>query len=179
MIITDRKYTGIGSRETPLEICTIMTQFASYATELYELYTGYAIGADQAFAKGTTNRTVFNPSSKLNHIAGSVDCTQLDNWPLALEIAERFHPAWNWLKPPHKNLIARNTYQILGLDLVSPTQFVICWTPDGSTGSTSPNTGGTGQAIRIAKAYNVPIFNLQLPDHLQFIDMVMQGILDF
>ncbi|NMA16004.1 MAG: hypothetical protein GX935_02005, partial [Erysipelotrichia bacterium] len=31
--------------------------------------------------------------------------------------------------------------------------FIICWTKNGS------GSGGTGQAIRIAKAYDIPIFD--------------------
>lgn len=54
-------------------------------------------------------------------------------------------------------LHARNCYQVLGADLRTPTQFVICWTPRGS------GEGGTGQALRIAKAYNIPIFDLAIP----------------
>lgn len=50
-------------------------------------------------------------------------------------------------------LQARNSYQILGLDLNTPSNFVICWTKNGK------GSGGTGQAIRIARAYNIPIFD--------------------
>ena len=35
-----------------------------------------------------------------------------------------------------------------------PSNFVVCYTPDGKA------SGGTGQAIRIAEYYNIPIYNL-------------------
>lgn len=45
-------------------------------------------------------------------------------------------------------------YQVLGYDLKTPSDMVICWTKDGGA------SGGTGQALRIAKDYNIPIYNL-------------------
>ena len=53
-----------------------------------------------------------------------------------------------------KKLHTRNVAQVLGDDCSSPADAVICWTPDGS------DSGGTGQAIRIAWAYNIRVFNL-------------------
>jgi copper oxidase (laccase) domain-containing protein len=72
----------------------------------------------------------------------------------ALEIAARFHPAWDKLKPSVKKLHGRNVYQVLGIDLATPSKFVVCWTKDGKA------SGGTGQAMRIALAHCIPIFNL-------------------
>ncbi len=48
-------------------------------------------------------------------------------------------------------LQARNCYQILGEDLKTPSLFVVCW----HTGS-----GGTTQAVRLARKHNIPVFNL-------------------
>lgn len=52
-----------------------------------------------------------------------------------------------------RRLQARNSHQILGWDLNSHSDFVICWTKGGK------GNGGTGQAIRIAKDYNIPVFD--------------------
>lgn len=48
--------------------------------------------------------------------------------------------------------MARNSYQILGPDLRTPADFVVCWTPDGSEteDQRTPLTGRTGQAIALA-----------------------------
>lgn len=43
---------------------------------------------------------------------------------------------------------------MLGADLHSPSKFIVCWTRDGGA------TGGTGQALRIADHYEIPVFNL-------------------
>jgi hypothetical protein len=42
---------------------------------------------------------------------------------------------------------------VLGLDLETPSKFIICWTKNGK------GQGGTGQALRIAKEYGIPIFD--------------------
>ncbi len=49
---------------------------------------------------------------------------------------------------------ARNCHQVLGCDLRTPSDFIICWTKNGK------GLGGTGQALRIAKEYNIPIFDI-------------------
>lgn len=73
----------------------------------------------------------------------------------AYGVAERFHPAWDMLDPSSKKFHARNAHQVLGYDLSTPASFIVCWTPDGTA------IGGTGQAIRIAHGYNIPVFNLK------------------
>ena len=49
--------------------------------------------------------------------------------------------------------MARNSYQVLGYDLNTPSSFIVCYTKNGKL------TGGTAQALKIAKDYNIPIFN--------------------
>ena len=46
---------------------------------------------------------------------------------------------------------------MLGPKLDAPSDFVLCWTEDGEA------SGGTGQAMRIAAAHGVPVYNLQRP----------------
>jgi hypothetical protein len=44
-------------------------------------------------------------------------------------------------------------------------RFVLCWTANGSTDGLQRDTGGTGQALRIAAAHGIQIFNLAGPNH--------------
>ena len=127
------------------------------------LRSGAAPGADAAFETGCDRRhgkkEIYlpwknfqkHPSTLFNVCEG------------AIEIAAEYHSAWQYLKRPVKMLMARNVYQVLGINLDQPSDFVICWTPDGCTSrkERTKATGGTGQAIAIADAYNIPIFNLQ------------------
>ena len=140
-------YTGIGSRKTPQNILLQMTELAEgLETCSWILRSGGAKGADTAFEEGTLVKEIFLPTGVIP-----------DN---AFEIAALHHPTWGGLKPYVKLLHARNVQQILGKNLDSTTKFVVCWTPDGAETTTTKDTGGTGQAIRVANAYKVPVYNL-------------------
>jgi hypothetical protein len=66
--------------------------------------------------------------------------------------------------------MARNAMQILGPKLNHPADLVITWTEMGL------RKGGTGQALRIAEEYSVPIINLGSSFYSNLIDGVRQGI---
>jgi len=146
-------YTGVGSRNTPREVQERMGQIASVLEDMgYTLRTGDADGADAAFRNG-----VKDPDNMKVYIANDVN-------ERALELGEKYHPAWERVGSYGRKLHARNSFQILGDNLEDPrpSLFVICWTPDGCTSDEERaiGTGGTGQAISIADDYNVPVYNL-------------------
>lgn len=158
-----KTYAGIGSRKTPDNIMPLMQHIAArLEANGYRLNSGGAEGADQAFAKGCTNKVVYIPWLGFNDsIDGVVACGYE-----ALELASKYHPAWGKLSQGAKKLMARNMHQILGDDLKTQVDFVLCWTPDGAETKTGCGTGGTGQAIRLAIANNIPVFNLLNTDAL-------------
>lgn len=84
-------------------------------------------------------------------------------------IASEVHPAWDKCNEWARGMHSRNCHQILGYDLKSPVDAVVCWTPKGNV------QGGTATAIRIAMKYNIPIFNLGRFDK----DVVLQEIKSF
>lgn len=84
-------------------------------------------------------------------------------------IASEVHPAWDKCNEWAKGMHSRNCHQILGYDLQSPVDAVICWTPNGKI------QGGTSTAIRIALKYNIPVFNLGTKDK----ESVLQSIKKF
>ncbi len=53
-----------------------------------------------------------------------------------------------------KKLMSRNSYQVMGYTLNINTNFIICYTENGS------GKGGTGQAIRIARSMGIPVFDV-------------------
>src|SRR5690606_28567211 len=69
-------------------------------------------------------------------------------------LAAQHHPAWDRLSPAAQKLHSRNMGQVLGPSLDSPARFVIAYTSDGQ------DSGGTGQAIRIADSLGIPVLNL-------------------
>ncbi len=158
-----RRYAGIGSRATPPAVLTLMTGVARRLAERgYTLVSGGAPGADVAFERGAHHKHIFlpwhgfqsRPPAAFDHDQPSAE---------AFRVAACLHPAWERLSSAAQKLMARNTHQILGADLRSPVDFVVCWTPDGreKEEDRSRKTGGTGQAIALASRWGVPVFNLQ------------------
>lgn len=155
-------YAGIGSRETPKEITQVMTELGGQLERLgWILRSGGARGADDAFAAGIVHKdsmSVYLPGASFNkHFStepGYIDATKLPAWKEALQTVEKYHPKPSALTTEHKYLHARNAFQVLGSDLKTPSRVVICWTEGGLL------TGGTSQAIRIAKANRIPVINL-------------------
>lgn len=153
-----KSYAGIGSRKTPLNIQKVMTQLArNLSATGWTLRSGGAEGADKAFELGSTKKEIYLPWQFFNSNSSQL----YSPTKLAWVIAERYHPTWESLKNPVRLMMARNTHQILGQQCNDPVKFVVCWTKDGATTSTSLLTGGTGQAIRIAVDLGIPIFNLK------------------
>jgi hypothetical protein len=159
-------YAGIGSRETPIDIQRKMTEIAHRLGSMgYCLRSGGADGADTAFELGANKKQIFLPWDGFNgRYANGKDYIVP---PYNESLVELFHPNPFSLSPAGRKLMSRNSYQVLGPTLESPVDFVLCWTKDGKA------SGGTGQALRVAKANNIPIFNMKngLDDFADFIAM--------
>ena len=137
-------YAGIGSRETPEAVLReMLTIGAARAVLGWKLHSGGARGADSAFEAGC------DLQSGHKHVFYAKDATEE-----AMQLAAKFHPAWNRCSPYARRLHARNMFIILGPELDRPVDEVICWTKNGGA------TGGTGQAIRAAHHYDIPVNNL-------------------
>ncbi len=118
--------------------------------------SGGAKGADTAFEVRTVPQAqIFLPKPGFNGRKVDNETYFYLNNPEAEKLAASFHPAWHNCDEYARQFHTRNVFQILGMDLISPSKFVICWTKDGEA------SGGTGQAMRIAKFHEIPIFNLR------------------
>jgi len=164
-----KRYSGIGSREAPPAILRLMTHIASFMeSQGYILCSGGANGSDSAFEEGVTDpemKNIFIPWKGFNRSTSLLYSITAE----AYTMAEKFHPSWKGLSDPVKNIMARNCYQVLGLSLDKPVDMVVCYTPHGKA------EGGTGQALRIASYYSVPIFNLY---YTKDIDKILSWIKD-
>lgn len=162
-------YSGIGSRETPDDVLEIMKWLSFELFEKgYTLRSGGAKGADQAFENGLANaecnKTRIQNAAEIylpweNFEEGTrtwIKAIRKEPQEEAYEIAANFHPSWGRLSFGAKKLHARNVHQVFGYDVTQPyfSEFVICWTKNARGG------GGTGQAIRIAKEFDVPVYDL-------------------
>ncbi len=177
-------YTGIGSRQTPPEILTMIRFIAlNLIQEGYTLRSGGAPGADQEFewaaAKSGLPKNqieeqveIYLPWESFEKENRSwITPFRTEPQMAAYDIASHYHPRWNYLKRGAKLLHARNVHQILGYDVHKPVlpEFVVCWTEGGQM------KGGTAQALRIAKDKGVKIYNLG--DESQY-DELIDRIID-
>jgi len=147
-------YAGIGSRSTPPEVLEAFEWLASeLAKQGYVLRSGGAGGADSAFEAGCDlaggQKEIYLPWKGFN--GSSSPLHSYANGLEAMAVAERYHPNFQVLKPAAKSLMARNSFQVLGADLKTPSSFVVCWTEGGKGG------GGTGQALRIARDRGIKV----------------------
>jgi hypothetical protein len=160
--LNKKYFSGIGSRETPPEILALMVEVGKFlALKGYVLRSGGANGADKAFEQGCDQaqgqKEIYLPWKGFNdnpselHLKSPALNKIKDK---AFELASHYHPAWDQLNYGARCLMARNGMQVLGQDLNTPVEFVICWNLGGFS------HGGTSQALRIAQDWKIPIFML-------------------
>lgn len=179
-------YTGIGSRETPADVLELMTRIGVRMAQYgWTLRSGHAPGADQAFERGALwgvhsgysgKREIYLPWDGFekawhdgkNYFTPSKYAPD-DVYSKAEAAARHFHPAWDKLTDGGKKLQVRNGFQVAGWNLDLKSDCVICWTKGGQP------VGGTGQAIRMAKYFNIPVFNLATCNQQQLLDFINYG----
>lgn len=172
--------TGIGSRETDPTSMRLHTLLASSIEERNGRgRSGGAGGSDLAFEKGfkdPRNIDVIFPwkgflpkgmtqedvnrflgRDRISHGPGAPVMLSWEKRSEAEEIAKKYHPKWEACSRGARGLHTRNVPQVLGLDLKTKSDVVVSWTVDGK------DTGGTGQAMRIARDMGIPIANLNVP----------------
>lgn len=162
-----RIYTGIGSRQAPPDILAYMHRLAQRLAALnYMLRSGAANGSDAAFEAGCLSvggeSEIWLPWTGFNNHAD----TGLYPTEAHMTMAASVHPAWGSLGKGPKALHGRNTGQVLGKDLATPSLFTVCYTLDGceSEATRKRDTGGTATAIVLSDRNQVPVFNLAKPD---------------
>lgn len=165
-------YAGIGSREIPDEIFTKMYRIAELLEiKGYILRSGGAKGSDTAFERGIKNPKNMNIFLPLPFFNGKkdngwshiyIDEKDRINYCKAYE-SLLLHPRGFKMSINTRNMMLRNYFQHSGLVGEGKSDFIICYTKDAANGTSIPtsyDSGGTGQAIRIAAKYNTPVYNL-------------------
>lgn len=138
-------YAGVGARDTPQEVLTLMHDVGhNLAREGFLLRSGGARGADSAFEAGCREGAgvseIFRKDADIS--------------PLFDRLTDNLHPKPSALSPVARLLMNRNGAQVFGAEFSRPCDVLLCWTPGGAGG------GGTGQAIRIARAIDIPALDL-------------------
>ena len=159
-------YSGIGSRKIPKDIKPRMINLAKILNTEYYLRSGNANGSDQAFAEGVEDNKaqIWLPWKDFNldfqkiypkhqyRLVGD-NCTVGESDDEAWDSINQFHPNGSKLSHSSRLFMVRNYRQVRGLG-EPDSQFVICWTEGGE------EVGGTAQAIRIARHFHIPVYNM-------------------
>lgn len=158
-----KAYAGIGSRTITEEERSTIIAIAERLSEDYVLYSGNATGADIAFQTGSNGSCVlFVPWKQFNctkyyHEDALVICPRV-TYESDISVDD-FHPCPEALSHAARSMMRRNYHQVMGYDdLELPVvDFVICCADPQGNGV----KGGTGQAVRIANAMGIPVFNVR------------------
>ena len=165
--------TGIGSRQTPESVCKLFEEMGKEVLERgWWIRSGHSEGADYAFEIGAQQHCiVYLPWSGFNKEKPVLGTST--TYPLrdeVLKIVYKHEPYAKDLSDGVKLIKSRNVYQVLGVDLQSPSDVVVCWTEEGEV------VGGTGLAIKIATANKIPVVNVGDPKTSRNLDEIIQGI---
>ncbi len=163
-------YTGIGARLTPQNILDVMFNVGKkLAEEGWILRSGGAKGADDAFERGCLEangkKEIYLPWKDFNgrvHNPGKSYYGEPTSAAHTKARALLGDAHWDNLSWQGEQFHSRNMHQVMGLDLKTPTNLVVCWTENWK----NPG-GGTATAIKYAKTANIPINNLANPQHLE------------
>lgn len=167
-------YTGIGARDTPEDVCRNIRNAAKAMAGMdFILRSGGARGADCAFSEGYEQAgspeglaEIYLPKPTFNGFSTKHPNCYGPPTKEARAVARTLHPNWPALGDLGRDFMARNAYQILGWNLDTPCDFVLCWTADGKA------SGGTGQAIRHAERLGIPVFNFKVHSRDEISDFI-------
>lgn len=158
-----KPYVGTGNKEVPPQVAEAFKRIALELEKAgYTLRSGGMDGAEDIFEKAVKKSEIHLPWKGFNDKDSKFTFTT----PAAKELAGRYQPGFEGLKPFVQTFLAKNVRMIMGKDLKSPALFMITWSEDGAETITekSARTGNTGHAIAVAHELRIPVFNFGKPD---------------
>lgn len=185
-------YAGVGSRETPEHILKFIEEVAYWlAGRGYTGRSGSAAGTDSAFEQGfnhyeeingMSDKATFEAYLPWRDFSGKLEgrihivTPELPNYNEAFNIASTIHPAWNRLSRGAKALHTRNVYQVLGLDLNTPSNVLFCYAQPtyNKHKELTGVKGGTNTAVQLAMKHNIPIYNFYLQEDIDKVKSMME-----
>ena len=177
-------YTGVGSRETPPEVLSVMKALATYlAKRGMVLRSGGAQGADTAFEQGSDlidpkRKEIYLPwpgfNSRHPKQPGVLVVKDPQIHLKASQIAQHIHPAWDKLSQGAQALHTRNIYQVLGQDIQTPSRFLVCWAPLNPKDNTPK--GGTRTAVMLARQSHIRAYNLSIEADFRHVQSVLKSV---
>ena len=152
-------YTLVGSRKTPSTILLEATKIGIWISQQQHFArSGHAEGFDWAAEQGAAKFCdVFLPWLGFNkHLPMLGTPVVVKSTEAHEALVRKYHPAPDRLSKWAFDLMARNSCQVLGEDLESPSLATVCWCPG--------DRGGTGQAVRISEGFGIPVIRMHLSE---------------
>lgn len=178
-------YSGIGSRETPENVLSIMENAAYRLARMgFVLRSGKAAGADAAFQSGVQRYVNTSNIKFFGHLAEIYIPWKgfrggdglIDDWDLLPDVLDKQYPGhsemrWEWVKEVHggweklsqgaRKLHERNVHQLFGQNLgnayLNQSKFVLYYALETKSGNPK---GGTATAVNLAKKQGIRTLNL-------------------
>lgn len=178
-------YGGVGSRDITSQEYNYLYRLGFYLRRQgFSLNSGHADGSDIAFEYGSCEAStkhglpfddqIFLPYKRFNNKRDTEDspysnCYLVPDLDKAVELVKEVVPYLDNLKYDKKtgresftyHAFLRNGYQVMGVDLNTPIKFLLCCSNWDNKGSV---TGGTRVAYDLARAKDIPSFNLRYPE---------------
>lgn len=146
-------YAGIGCVNTPDDVQDMLAEIAEDLEQLnFVLRTGGSLGADEAFMDGViedSNIELFLPYQGYNDYESKYHKPNAGSY----EAAFLNHPSWSECSTEQRKLHGRTSFIVLGHDLRTPSEFILCWTKGGK------GNNYVNQAIRVADNNLIPVFD--------------------
>jgi hypothetical protein len=182
-------YTGVGNHKiTPDDVCASFTRLATWLERLhFILRSGGAERADESFERGVSDpahKQIFFPQRTFRGRAatanGPYHIVAPDLIMQARLIVARIHPAWSAVEyserhgsPFAAQAHIRNVFQVFGMDLATPSKFLVCWAPLDGQGSV---TGGTRTAYELARSRGIPTYNFAVDEEKDALRTFLRGL---
>lgn len=162
-------YAGVGSRDTPSDIESLMIRIGRVLCDLgWGLSSGDALSADRKFYEGAKQSTNYYHIPQRIYLAwdgigdryhnpseGFLDATRFtDTYETAMEMAREARGSFERLGRGGIALHTRNVFQIHGHDLQELVLAMIYWAVP--VGKHEKVKGGTNTALQLAITANVP-----------------------
>lgn len=157
-------YAGVGSRKTPPDVLELMGKAARWLRRQgWTLRSGHASGADWAFEEGAADpgSMIFLPWSGFGQRAyGSDPGRPVIGKAVLTPEAEllQYHAELVKLGIRRQGATSRAVRLLHGRNWlqVKDAKFVVCWAEEVN----GEPQGGTATAVKLAEAWQVPVFNL-------------------
>jgi hypothetical protein len=158
-----KPYAATGNKEMPESFKPQVQRIGRNLEKAgYILRTGGMEGLEDVIEKSVTKLELHLPFKDFDGKQSKFTYTS----DFVKGVAKMFHTSFDTLKPVVQTFLAKNVRLVLGKEGKSPAMFLIVWTEDGTEKAIEKTfkTGNSGNAIAIADAIGIPVFNLVRPD---------------